>query len=437
MPHDGWPRSAGQVGRFAVPFAAAGRYDSNSYAMAVFTYRATTATAQPVTGTLVADSPRQAREQLHERGLVVRSVAARSQQRPDAAPSAWRARWARRRVAAKSVGFTRDLATLLAVGVPLADAVGTLAEQSAGPFRSVLLQLQDRVASGASLATALAEQPGAFDDLDVALADVGEAAGNLDAVLDRLAEFKEARSAARNRVGTALIYPAIVFVVAVGVSVLLMTFVVPKLLAPLVESGQPIPPVTRVVKAASDALVAYWWAGLIGLGAAIAAASYVLGTPRGRAAADAVLLRLPLLGDASRKQAIARVALVLAVLLRSGIVFVRAVEIAARTTPSGVLRDALGQLAAAVTGGADVADAVRGSGAFPPMVVQMFAVGQQSGRLEDMLDRLAADYDRQVRTLTARLTAVLEPALILLLVALVGTIALATLLPMLEAADAF
>jgi general secretion pathway protein F len=403
--------------------------------MAVFTYRATTPAARPVSGTLVADTPRQAREQLQDRGLLVRSVVQR-RQRSDTT-SAWRDRWMRRRLSARAVGFTRDLATLLAVGVPLADAVGTLAEQATGPFRSVLLQLQDRVASGASLASALAEQPGAFDDLDVALADVGEAAGNLDVVLDRLAEFKEARAAVRNRVGTALIYPAIVFVVAVGVSVLLMTFVVPKLLAPLVESGQPIPPVTRLVKAASDGLVAYWWAGALAIATFTAAASYALGTTPGRAAWDRAVLRVPLLGDAARKQAIARLALVLAVLLRSGIVFVRAVEIAAQTTPNGVLRDALARLAAAVTTGADVAEAVRSSGAFPPMVVQMFAVGQQSGRLEDMLDRLAADYDRQVRTLTARLTAVLEPALILLLVVLVGTIALATLLPMLEAADAF
>ncbi len=403
--------------------------------MAVFAYRATTAAAVPVTGTLVADTPRAAREQLHERGLTVRSVVPKPQR--GAASSAWRARWGRRRLATRSVGFTRDLATLLAVGVPLADAVGTLAEQATGPFRSVLLQLQDRVASGASLATALAEQPGAFDDLDVALADVGEAAGNLDAVLDRLAEFKEARSAVRNRVGTALIYPAIVFVVAVSVSVLLMTFVVPKLLAPLVESGQPIPPVTRVVKAASDALVQYWWAGLAAIATVAAVVGYALGTPRGRAVWDRLVLRVPLLGDAARKQAIARLALVLAVLLRSGIVFVRALEIAGRTTSNGVLRDALARCAAAVTSGTDVAEAVRGSGAFPPMVVQMFAVGQQSGRLEDMLDRLAADYDRQVRTLTTRLTTILEPALILLLVALVGSIALATLLPMLEAADAF
>ena len=401
--------------------------------MAVFAYRATTAAAEPTSGTLVADSPRQARELLHDRGLTVRSVVARHE-RPTSAAAA---RWGRRRLAGQSVGVVRDLATLLAVGVPLADALGTLAEQASPALRSVLLQLQDRVASGASLATAMAEQPGAFDDLDVALAGVGEAAGNLDAVLDRLAEFKEARAATRNRVGTALIYPAIVGVVAVSVSVLLMTFVVPKLLAPLAESGRPIPMVTRVVKAMSDALVAYGWAAAIGVVAVGVGLGYAVNTPAGRRARDRLLLRVPILGDAAAKQAIARVALVLAVLLRSGIVFVRAVEIAAKTTGNGVLRDALLQLSVAVTTGADVAAAVRSSGAFPPMVVQMFAVGQQSGRLEEMLDRLAVDYDRQVRTLTTRLTAVLEPALILLLVAIVGTIALATLLPMLEAAEAF
>ena len=400
--------------------------------MAVFAYRATTAAAAAVSGTLVADTPRQAREVLADRGLTVRSVV----RRHDRPASAAGARWGRRRLATKTVGFTRDLATLLAVGVPLADGLSTLAEQATGPFRSVLLQLQDRVASGAGLATAMGEQPAAFDELDVALAGVGEAAGNLDVVLDRLADFKEARSAARNRVGTALIYPGIVFVVAVSVSVLLMTFVVPKLIAPLVESGRPIPPITRVVKAVSDALVHYGWAGAIAAAVAGAALGYAINTPRGRVVRDRLVLRVPVLGDAARKQGIARVAVVLATLLRSGIVFVRAVEIAARTTGNGVLRDALGRLAAAVTTGADVAAAVRGTGAFPPMVVQMFAVGQQSGRLEDMLDRLAADYDRQVRTLTTRLTTILEPALILLLVALVGSIALATLLPMLEAADA-
>ena len=355
--------------------------------MAVFAYRATNAAARVVSGTLVADTPRQAREVLHDRGLTVRSVVPKGE---GGATTAAGTRWGRRRLAGRTVGFTRDLATLLAVGVPLADALGTLAEQTPGAMRAVLLQLQDKVAAGGTLAAAMADQPAAFDELDVALAGVGEAAGNLDVVLDRLAEFKEARSAARNRVGTAMIYPGIVLVVAVSVSVLLMTFVVPKLLAPLVDAGKPIPAITRVVKAVSDALVHYGWAAAIVVVIVAVAGGYALRTPGGRAAWDRFVLRVPLLGDATAKQSIARVALVLAVLLRSGVVFVRAVEIAAAATGNGVLRAALLRLAAAVTTGADVADAARSSGAFPPMVVQMFAVGQQSGRLEDMLDRLAA-----------------------------------------------
>ena len=143
-----------------------------------------------------------------------------------------------------------------------------------------------------------------------------------------------------------------------------------------------------------------------------------------------------MLGPAIRKQALARIAIVISTLMRSGIVFVKAIEIAERTTRNSVLKDALVKCQQAVNGGADIAMALEDTHAFPPMVVQIFSVGQQSGRLEDMLDRLAADYDRQVSTLTLRLTAILEPILILFMVILVGFIAVATILPMLEAASA-
>ena len=399
--------------------------------MAVYAYRALTAAAAVTTGTVVADTPRQVREQLLDRGLTVQSVVRR-----DKAVSTGGRSFGRRH-AGRVVEFTRNLATLLAVGVPLVDAVQTLAGQEPSRFRSVLLQLQDRLAAGVSLAAAMREQPGVFDNLDVSLADVGEAAGTLDATLDRLASFKEERATARGRVGTALIYPAIVLVVAVTVSVLLMTLVVPKLLGTLIEAGRPVPLVTRVVKAASDALVQGWWIGLIGLAVAGVAVAYTLSKPKGRLLAERLQRRLPLVGPATAKQGISRVAVVLSVLMRSGIPFVRAVQIARDTAPGQVLRDALAKCEVAVVAGSDLAAAVAGSGAFPPMVVQMFAVGQQSGRLEEMLDRLAADYDRQVKATTARLAAVLEPALILVMVGLVGTIAFATVLPMLEAADVF
>ncbi len=401
--------------------------------MAVFTYKARTTSAKLLTGTLVADTPRQVREQLHDRGLVVQEVvlrAASTRDRPGLLKF-------RRTYSARAVEFIRDLSTLLGVGVPLLDALGTLSAQQTGGFRSILLQMQDRVAAGSSLAQAMRDHPAVFDNLDVNIAEVGETAGTLEAVLNRLAEFKENSAAVRGRIGSALLYPAIVLFVAVGVSILLMTFVVPKLLGSLIEAGRPIPLITRIVKTVSDGLINGWWIGLGLIVIAIVAVSYFLSTTKGRRSWDRQQLRIPLIGPAIRKQAISRIAIVISTLMRSGVVFVKAVQIARETTANSVLKDALTECEISVSSGSDLASAIGKTGAFPPMVVQIFTIGQQSGRLEDMLDRLAADYDRQVRSLTHRLTTILEPVLILFMVVLVGFIAFATLLPMLEAADMF
>jgi type II secretory pathway component PulF len=190
-----------------------------------------------------------------------------------------------------------------------------------------------------------------------------------------------------------------------------------------------------VVKGFSDFLIVWWWllaacgfAVFIGLGA-------VLRTPRGKLAWHRFVLRVPILGDLVRKQAIVRICVVVGTLLKSGVVFVRAVQIAQRTTSNLVLRQALVECERAINAGGDIGEAIERTGAFPPMVVQVFAVGQQSGRLEEMLDRLAVTYDQQVNTAAARLTAVLEPALIVLLALVVLFIVLATVLPILEAGN--
>jgi type IV pilus assembly protein PilC len=344
---------------------------------------------------------------------------------------------ARNKHRAQLVGFIRELSTMLAVGIPLSETLQTLAIQYRGPFRTVVQQLQDRVATGTSLSQAMRQQPAVFDEICWSITEVGENAGNLDVVLDRLAEFKERAVALRGRIVTALIYPCIVLIVAIAVSVLLMTFVVPKLIAPLVEAGRPIPLPTRIVKAASDGILGYWWVLLLGAAAISIGISALLATERGRRDFERALLRVPLLGGALQKQNIARLAIVMSTLLRGGVVFVTALQVARRTTGNLLVRDALDEIRDAVGSGSDIAVAMERTRAFPPMVVQIFAVGQHSGRLEEMLDRLAADYDRQVATLTQRLSAVLEPTLILFMVVIVGFIALATILPMLQAADVF
>jgi type II secretory pathway component PulF len=397
--------------------------------MPVFVYKASDVGEAERSGTIAADTARQARDMLREKGLVVRRVEVAGTQMSGRRVRA--ARGMRHRVTM----FVREVATLLSVGVPMLEVLETIAKQHPGRFGTVILLLRDRVAGGASLGQAMREHPGVFDELAVNITEVGEDAGTLDASLLRLAEFRERGEQLKSRVATALIYPGIVLAMSIVCGVFLMTFVVPRILEPLVEQGQTLPLPTRVVKSISDFLVGWGWlvaaclfAGFIGFLAFIR-------STRGRRKWHRFVLGLPLIGELVRKQAIVRISVVLGTLLRSGIVFVRALQIAQRTTSNLVMREALADCEKAVTAGGDIGEAVGRTGAFPPMVVQIFAVGQQSGRLEEMLETLAGTYDQQVNTAAARLTAILEPLLIIVLAVVVLFIVLATVLPILEAGN--
>ncbi|MEM1356362.1 MAG: type II secretion system F family protein, partial [Planctomycetota bacterium] len=291
----------------------------------------------------------------------------------------------------------------------------------------------DRVAAGAALSEAMGDHPGVFDALTVRLVEVGEKSGTLDTVLDKLAGFKERAASFRGRLTNAMIYPVIVLAMAVVVTVLLMTFVVPNILKPLVESGRPLPFVTQAVKGVSDTVLSWWW--LIGLAAmgAVSLVLLLLRSERGQQLWHRWQLHLPGVGPVVRKQETVRVATVIHTLIDSGVAFLEAVEIAQRTVRNRVFRQALGTINESVGTGQDIAEAMRETGAFPPTVVQVFALGQASGRLGPMLERLAKDYDKQVQQAAQRLTVLLEPVMVLLLAVLIGFIAFATILPVLEA----
>jgi len=392
--------------------------------------------AGDLTGSIAADTPRQARDLLRERGLVIRDISESKPSHGSGDSRAQRRPLRLRGLRHQSTIFIRELSTLLAVGVPLLEVLQTIADQHSGRFKTCVLLLRDRVAAGSSLASAMREQPDVFDELAVNLTEVGEDAGTLDSSLERLAEFRERADQLRGKIGTALIYPAIVLIIATFASIFLMTFVVPRIIEPLVQQGQQLPFPTRVIKGASDFLVSGWWliAALLFLLACGFAGA--MRTNRGKLAWQKFALRIPILGELIRKQAIVRICIVLSTLLKSGIVFVRALQIAQRTTNNLVLRDALARCERAVTAGEEISDAIGKTGAFPPMVVQIFSVGQQSGRLEEMLDRLAAGYDQQVQTSSQRIAAILEPVVILFLAGVVLFIVLATVLPILEAGNA-
>jgi general secretion pathway protein F len=399
--------------------------------MPVFTYKAVDMDESPVAGTLTADTPRQARDVLRGRGLLITQVAALAKE-----TSRWPALARRgRRAQGEVIAFIRETATLLQAGIPLLETLATLQKQHRGRFRAVVQKLADDVASGLGMAEALAQHPLYFDAMCVSIVQVGENTGSLESALQHLAEFLEKSHALRSRILTALAYPAVVLFIGVVVAIFLMTYVVPNLLGTLVQAGKDLPAVTQAVKGVSDFLLGWWWALVVGTVAAVVAAKAILRTARGRMAADRLLLRIPVLGELVRKENTSRMAVVLAALLRSGLPFVEAVRITRGTLRNRVFQRAMDDYAAAVTAGRDVAEPLASSGVFSPMVVQMLAVGQQAGQLEDMLQQLAQSYDQQLATATQRLTAVLEPVLIVLLAVLVGFIAFATILPILEASN--
>ena len=399
--------------------------------MAVFSYLGVDRNSTIVKGTVAADTPRQAREELRDQGVRVRKLDENTTKRrqrffPAFSFASHKAQWAT---------AVHELAMLLHAGIPLLEALDTLAEQNSGSFRVAILGVRDRVAAGSSLAESLRERPDLFDDASVQMVEVGENSGTLESVLSQLAEFKQKQMRLRDAVTTALVYPIFLICFGLAAALFLMTSVLPPLLENLQETLDTLPWPTRVAKAVSDTLISYGWL----LSALVIAITFgmvlALRTERGKEFSHRLLLRLPIIGPMAIKQGVSRIAMIIGTLSRSGVELTRAVELAERSTGNVIFKRALHQCGARIAAGEEVADALEQSGAFPPLAIRVFSVGQESGKLDEMLFRLAEDYDAQVATSSARLTSLLEPVLILVLAALVGFLLLATILPILEAGN--
>jgi len=399
--------------------------------MAVYTYSGLDRFQSPVRGTVLADSPRHAREQLREQGVVVQAVAEHHSQH-----QGWDWSWWSTRRARQQWGLgAHELSMLLTAGIPLLEALDTLAAQHRGAFRTAILKVRDRVEAGVGLAVAMSEQPEVFDAASVRLVEVGENAGTLDEVLAEVAEFKMQLAAFKDRISTALLYPVFLACFGLAAAIFLMTWVLPPLLDSLQETLPQLPWPTRVAKGLSDLLIDYGlWLGLAGL-LFLVVIKLWLATESGQRIWHRFLLRLPLIGNLLRKQAVARVAMIVASLIRGGVLLPTAVHLAARSTTNSVMREALFDAEKNMSAGEELALSLERSGVFPPLAVRFFSVGQESGRLEEMLQKLAGDYNAQVSTAAARLTALVEPIMILILAVAVGFLLLATILPILEAGN--
>jgi type IV pilus assembly protein PilC len=326
--------------------------------------------------------------------------------------------------------FTRQFSTMIDAGLPLVQCLNILAEQSESKtLRSVTGQVARHVEAGSTLADALRRHPRTFDDLFTNLVEVGEAGGILDVVLQRLAAYIEKAAALKRKVKAAMVYPCAIIGVALLVVIFMLTFVIPTFAQMFKDLGADLPLPTKIVMLLSDFVRSYILLLIAGMiGAVMALRSYYR-TEGGRATIDALMLKLPVFGTLVRKVAVARFTRTLGTLVQSGVPILDGLRITARTAGNKVVEKAVLQCRAAVTEGKTLADPLRTSGVFPPMVTQMISVGEQTGALDAMLSKIADFYDDEVDTAVSTLTSLLEPIMIVFLGVVVGGLVVAMYLP--------
>lgn len=309
--------------------------------------------------------------------------------------------------------FTRQLATLLKAGIPLAEALGALAEQIDNKkFQMILAEVRQKVNEGSSLADTLAQHGSIFPELYTNMVRSGEAAGNLDAVLLRLADFQDAQQALRSKVSGALTYPLIMMVLGTIVMGILMVVVVPKITSVFEDLGKALPWNTELLIFIADLLGSYWWALVALAGLAYWGWRRWVRKPKGRSVVDRLKLRLWLVGPLTRYVAVARFARTLATMLASGVPVLTALEIVKKVLNNTVLEKVVEEARDAIREGESIAAPLKRSGQFPSMMVHMVAVGERSGQLEAMLENVAVAYERDVEGKVARLTTMLSPLII-------------------------
>jgi type IV pilus assembly protein PilC len=333
--------------------------------------------------------------------------------------------------------FTRQFATMINSGLPLVQSLDILAKQSENKaLQRVIGQVLYDVESGQTLADAMRGHPKVFTDLFVNMVAAGEAGGILDTILLRLAVFLEKADALKRKIKGAMIYPAVIFTVAgIAVTVLLL-FVIPTFQRMFESAGVPLPGPTLFVVGLSKILQAYWWAMGLSIFAFIVLIKQYYKTSQGQLLLDRLLLNLPVLGNLQRKAAIARFTRTLGTLVASGVSILDGLEITARTSGNRVIHDAIMESRASIAGGDTISEPLKRSGVFPPMVVSMINVGEQTGGLDEMLTKIADFYDEEVDAAVEALLAAMEPIMIVFLGVVVGGMIIAMYLPIFDMMNA-
>jgi general secretion pathway protein F len=416
--------------------------------MSLYAWKGLDGGGKSVAGTRDADGPKALRQALRKDGVFITELSevlgGGAKKKPASSSSGAPARSRLRRdvnfqellerVRPQEVAvFTRQLGTLLTAGIPLAEALGALAEQSDNKkLERTLAGIRQKVNEGSSLAETMAEHPTMFSDLYINMVRSGEAAGNLDAVLMRLAEFLDTQLALRSKVSGALTYPIIMMVLGSLVMGVLLVVVVPQITSVFEDMGKTLPWNTRLLIVVSDVAGGYWWVLIPAGVAAFFAFRRWTATARGRGVMDRTKLRLWLIGPLVRFVASARFARTLATMLSAGVPVLTALEITKKVLNNTVLEKVVEQARDAIREGESIAATLKKSGQFPSMMVHMISVGERSGQLETMLENVAAAYEREVDGKVARLTTILSPAIIITMAVVVVFIVFSILTPILD-----
>lgn len=329
--------------------------------------------------------------------------------------------------------FTRQFATMINSGLPLVQSLTILAEQTENKnFQTIISQVLNDIQAGMTLADAMRKHPKVFTELYVNMVAAGEAGGILDTILLRLAQFMEKNDALVRKIKGAMTYPAVMLAVVIIATTVLLWKVVPVFATIFMEAGLELPTPTRVVLALSAFLQNYIFFLVLGV------VGFVIGIRRwyktdvGQLALDRFMLHMPVLGDLLRKSAVSRFTRTLGTLVSSGVSILEGLQITARTSGNRVIHDAVMASRASIASGATISEPLKASGVFPPMVVQMINVGEQTGGLDDMLSKIADFYDDEVDAAVSALTSILEPIMIVFMGVVIGGMVVAMYMPMFD-----
>jgi general secretion pathway protein F len=402
--------------------------------MPVFAYRGLAPNGRNVAGVIDADSARNARGKLRELGIFPTDLTEEeSAARGIATQWQWLPSFRRGIKPTELSLLTRQLSTLLGAGVQLTEALGTLGEQSERPHvKRILSQIRERVREGSSLADAFAVHPEIFNDLFIGMVRVGETAGALEPVLDRLADYGERQSEFIGKVRGALTYPIIMIVAGMLIMGVLVTYVIPQVATIFEQQNAVLPLMTRILIGLSNFLSNYWLLILIALVGAAAGIMFGLSTKAGRRFYDTWILRLPFIGPTMTRIACARFARTLATLLESGVQLVPALTAVKRVVSNGLLAEAVEHSRESIREGHGMGETLQRSGLFPPLLIEMIKIGERSGELEQMLHRVADNYEREVDSSLGQLTTLLGPLMTVMMGAVILIMMLSILQPILQ-----